>query len=549
MTRFLIPGDWMWFSIANLILNLFGSPRIVQIRRFPPAKRLHPHLLGLALALGLVLVAAALHLTDLVVNLGAFIPGLLLAIFVAGTWVGGPFILLTAVLYFVPTPTPFATIWTSIIFLSKPYFAAYAFGAVFAAVYNDVIFFYFVVISRDSVRIAFAFDTSRTINIIKSPNKKEEEAFEALLLAHPELEEQRLYRDQWETPPRFPYTMVFVANPKIRKRRLSVTDPEFEPDPIIQNLDLFLHSIDRALRSFEEDHVLGCLEVWSRVRIVAIFDPDLDFALAQEFQDDFTIDGKVAENLLDTTDNMPHKIGELLQQHPVGLPSPLTLCDVDVIYVVSASPTHDRSTARYSDYLDVGETATCDRSTGQAFQFDPDPLGTKTNSGVSEINAARCGDPGVRCEHDDFARSPGRVALSVLGARKKTFIHEFAHAMSSALRGAIVDEYADVFILQSAKSETQLPATPFYINRIERIPIAEPRFIPVHSIFARYQHIDFLSDLAHPSAEADWLGYFPERHDSYCPCTMDRTGDEFRFDRLISNFMYDRICAKLNRPH
>lgn len=536
-------------SLGSLILNLFGDPHIIQVRRLPPVKYLHAHVFGLALALSSVLAATCLNLPELLINLEWYVPCALLAVFAAGCWLGGPFVLLTGLLYFLPMPSvPFISIWTAFLALARCYFAAYAFGAVFASLYNDTVFFYCILLAKKSIRIAFAFDTSKVINIIKSPKNGEEAAFQSLFLAHPELEAQKLYRDVWKHPLHCPYTILFVANPKIRKRKLKETDPEFEPDPIIQDLDLFLNSVDRALRSFEKDEVLGAAEVWSRVRLVAIFDPKLDFALAQEFQDDMTIDGKVAENLLDTTDNMPDRIGDLLQQYPVGIPSPLTLCDVDVIYVMSASPTHDRSTARYSEYLELGEHETCAKKTARPFTFDPDPFGVKKDSnGVPEINVARCSDPGVFCEHDDFPRCPGRVALNVLGARQKTFIHEFAHAMSSALRGAIVDEYADVYILQGAKDQSTLPTAPFYVNRIERVPKTKGHFVPVHKVFARYQQVDFYSDLAHPSAEADWLGYFPECHDSNCECTMDRTGNDYRFDKLISNFMYDRICVKLNR--
>jgi hypothetical protein len=538
-------------SLASAILNLFRDPHLIQVRRLPPIKHLRGRQLALALAFSSVLAVTALEFTKSFNNLEWHVPCALLAVFAAGSWLGGPFAVVTGLLYFLPTPVPpLASLWAAFLALAKIYFAAYIFGAVFASFYNDALFLYVVVLGKKSVRIAFAFDSSKVINIIKSPKQEEESAFRKLFLAHPDLEAQKLYRDEWETPPPFPYTILFVANPKIRKRQLKETDPEFEPDPIIQDRDLFLSSVDRALRSFEKDEVLGCAEVWSRVRVVAIFDPKLDVALAQEFQDDMTIDGKVAENLLDTADNMPDRIGGLLQQYPVGSPSPLTLCDVDVIYVMSASPTHDRSTARYSDYLEAGEGVTCTRTTSQSFQFDADPLGLKKDSnGLPEINAARCSDPGVRCEHDDFARSPGRIALNVLGARQKTFIHEFAHAMSSALSGAIVDEYADVYILQGAKAEPNLPKAPFYVNRIERVPQSNGHFVPEHKLFARYKEVDFHSDLAHPSAEADWLGYFPECHDSGCECTMDRTGTDYRFDKLISNFMYDRLCSKLNRPH
>ena len=47
----------------------------------------------------------------------------------------------------------------------------------------------------------------------------------------------------------------------------------------------------------------------------------------------------------------------------------------------------------------------------------------------------------VVCIHDYYTNHPGRVALNVLEASSKTYVHEFAHAMSSNIHGAIVDEY------------------------------------------------------------------------------------------------------------
>ena len=230
-----------------------------------------------------------------------------------------------------------------------------------------------------------------------------------------------------------------------------------------------------------------------------------------------------------------------------------------MIYALTASPTHDRSTARYSDFVEAekGEVALCPVAPadmpGLAFDFAPDPDGTNGTNGKkgAEITTTACPHTEDRCKHEHYTWQPGRIALNVLSARSKTYVHEFAHAMSSAIHGAIVDEYADVFYV--AKKIDKLPelsayTPPFYINRIERSSKDDGTFIPVHPVFAKYNGMTFYSDRNHPSAEEGWLGYFPERFCCSTPCTMDRSLGRYHFDKLISTFMYERICAKLNRP-
>jgi len=224
---------------------------------------------------------------------------------------------------------------------------------------------------------------------------------------------------------------------------------------------------------------------------------------------------------------------------------------VDVIYVLTASPSHDRSTARYSDFVEtergevpLSRVASADM-TGQAFDFSPDPDGTKGTEITTEPRSTS------DYRHDHYCWHPGRIALNVLSARHKTYVHEFAHAMSSAIHGAIVDEYADVFHI--AKKTGNLDklsgrTPPFYVNRIERHSRDDGTFIPVHSVFAKYNGRVFQADRNHPSAEEGWLGYFPEKYCCSVPCTMDRSFGRYHFDALISTFMYERLCAKLNRP-
>ena len=88
---------------------------------------------------------------------------------------------------------------------------------------------------------------------------------------------------------------------------------------------------------------------------------------------------------------------------------------------------------------------------------------------------------------------------------------------------------------------------PFYINRINRNK--NKKIVPVHRIFAKYNGNIYYSDRDHPSAREDWLGYFPERKNSFTACIMDRNYGAYRYDDLISNFMYDRLMAKINRKH
>jgi len=191
--------------------------------------------------------------------------------------------------------------------------------------------------------------------------------------------------------------------------------------------------------------------------------------------------------------------------------------------------------------------------------------------------------------HDKYAIVPGRVALNVLGANAHTYIHEFGHAMSSAINGAIVDEYFDKYHILKAgddekrkslsspefesKEETSTVAdempeplktgglynlddiflegdvrTPFYINRLEREQSENGMVKPIPKIFVRYNKIKiYYSDLAHPSSEENWEGYFPERQSSSECCTMDRDYGRYRFDKLLSDFMYDRLVTKVNR--
>jgi len=236
----------------------------------------------------------------------------------------------------------------------------------------------------------------------------------------------------------------------------------------------------------------------------------------------------------------------------------LELRAIDVIFAITASPTHDRCFAHYSDYIereDDIEQELQNRGVrdGLPFDFNIDPCRNKEvyQNGVPvephrhvfpELHEMDDTNEDFRMVHDFFATRPGRVALNVLGARLKTYRHEFAHAMSSLFHGTIKDEYVDYFLVTGETVE-QIPH--FFVNRIERRADAMP--IPAPKVFAEYNCTRYHSDCAHPSAEEGWLGYFPDRYDRNISCIMDTDNGSFRFDDLLAMFIYDRLMAKVNR--
>ena len=205
------------------------------------------------------------------------------------------------------------------------------------------------------------------------------------------------------------------------------------------------------------------------------------------------------------------------------------------------------------------DSKTLRRTFGIPYRFEVDPGGEKRAQ--NEINAVRfeaaddsddplyqSDDGRFSCIHEYYSVNPGRIALNVLGADQKTYIHEFAHAMSSAFHGAIVDEYFDSLEIDE-DVESESPASPpFYVNRIERQPAATGKVVPIHRSFARLDGNDYLADRAHPSTKSNWRGYFPDRRIPSIPCTMDQSGHVHRFDELLGAFIYDRLLAKINRP-
>ncbi|MDZ7362574.1 MAG: hypothetical protein ONB46_17900 [candidate division KSB1 bacterium] len=607
-------------SLIRLLFRPFV--KVIPIWRLPPLPNLRAHLLGLTIGLVVTLLWLGL-------DFAWFNSALLFFIFAVGTYVGGPFVVLTAILFFWPYTSPDPpTFYSTFHGLAEVYFLGYAFGVVFATFYNDLIYLHIRIFGKKHVVLAFAHDTRAKFNIIKSPIEKEEAALlavlkpllfyvnkiragdemaanarelverirqarekmfehdrdclaeilvgdgivgnfdeqmhvlqqrlaagntttlekvekqiEPLVEKYLKLKERKLYHHHLEAAPAAPYTIAFVANPKIRRRPPTAgMAATYQKDPIINDLDLFLKSVDRALMSLERDEVLGRPEIWSRIRVMTIFDPQADVDLVEEFQRVNPVDEQVIDHIVGPR---PYENFRLVIDCnlPEEFKKPL-----DVVFAMTASHTHDRSSAYYADLDEINDVAKNQSGAGKAFEYNPDP----DNRKAAEINVAGCGTPPYICSHDDFSECFGRVALSVFGARRKTFLHEFAHAMSSVSHGMIGDEYTDPFFAHDAchHSHASTGPAPFYINRIQRAKPADPgKFIHVHEIFAAYNGAVFHTDLTHPSALEGWTGYFPQRNSPAETCIMDREFGAYRFDKLISRFMYDRLVAKLNRPN
>lgn len=517
--------------------NSTNGNDVTVVRRLPATKVFRAHLVGLASAVIFPPLAVFLAQNTIAPDTLAYVTLLLILFAILGMFFGGAFVFIAVLFSFIPTTE-------TVQLVARWYVIGYFSGAIFSMLYNALVYLYLITLGRKRNKVVFKFSQREKFNVIKSPDLNEETVQTD--------SSERLYDYKVEVPPPKPYTIAFVANPKILKRHGSPTNAsDFGNDPIVEDLDLFLSSVDRALASFESDDVLGRPEIWSRIRIIALFDeslanahtPDKRFDLVHPYENSPMINGRIAENLLDSVKEMKTNYQNMLRTIDETLLDKYG--EPDVIFGLSAISEFDRSTARYTDW-EEGTIGNPNTNLGEEeYDFDPDP---GKNKGA-EINMHSCTSTGpYTCKHEPYAKIPGRVALNVLGASSKTYIHEFAHAMSSAFCGTCVDEYYDIIELNDDNSENEPEEeTPFYINRIERARTGDGKIVPVHNIFAKYNGTIYYSDRDHPSAEEDWLGYFPDRQSSGVGCTMDRYYGGFRFDPLISDFMYDRLITKINR--
>lgn len=365
-------------------------------------------------------------------------------------------------------------------------------------------------------------------------------------------------------PPCCPYTILFVPNPKLWSRNGLSQGNELIEDPIIHDIELFLHTVDRALASFEGNEIVGKDDIWSRIRIMTYFPTwtekdgkwhrrlfTNDDHLVDGFDEDVRIDGRLVQNLLVPLPGMASRVKGWLREDIKDVDITQAddieqfLSEIDVIFALSASPLFTRSTALPCDFPDesVGVN-TLSKPHVNKSKGERKPFSVKINNDGVLLNPKIPKEP----EHECYSTIPGQVALNVLSARDKTFIHEFAHAMSSATNGIITDEYADDFETTNPDStDPTRKLAPFYINRLERVH-QNGNFVPVVDEFMQYNNITYNADLQHPSERENWRGCFPARHDQEIGCVMDKETGPYRFDKLLGRFIYDRLSAKINRP-
>ncbi len=333
-----------------------------------------------------------------------------------------------------------------------------------------------------------------------------------------------------------PYTIVFVANPWMLKHEFnddgSVRRSERKKDPIINDKSgaLFYRIVVRSIQSFLENELLSLPEIFPKIRFVTIFgahgDGRLDLVNKQDANalcenipgavealspiGPYTLEGEynnVVKNYVDKALN-----GEEWYKDK--------LCDI--IFVVSADEEQYGAAAFFTRELENGA--------GERYQF---------NFQNSTVHTTRTH---VRKPEQNGS---GLVAISAWDDRLKTVVHEFAHAMSSEKNGAIIDEYVDEY-----HAETEADIGKYMINRKIRIN-ADNRVPDIFGCYGVGNPIvlnTYNSDRFRNDKESDWKSYVAERPDINSSCIMDYSYTDYRFDKLIFDFMYDRLLTKINRP-
>lgn len=472
----------------------------------------------------------------------------------------------------------------------------YSFGVTLALTYNNLTFRYVAWLHPEWAKLWFYYNPAQEVNIIKTPvpdldwqnnpsrNLNRDELYKVF--------DHQPYGNMQD-----PYTIVFVANPVIEPRDSTDADPRCFRDPIVDNDALFLKAVERALFSFEFNEVVGRPDILSKIRIVTV-NPSLRFqnipktpspcagtinsALVSEYRGTIETSrvapagspseavpvGTFADRMLRCSDRVVPFVRQALNTQNIE-----GIRHIDVIFVLSASATHDMSTADASSEDDWSINLD-----GETFSFSIDPYCRKGDEILkNECERQLCGAPKNevvepcarstrlrrisgpdRLMVHEYYPSPtrmGKVAMSVFDVRTKLPIHEFAHAMSSERNGHIVDEYFDYLLIreegadQPQNNDPEYPPVGILVNRIYRNPVRmrTTHQVKIHNIFARYNGYIYESDRQHHSDKQGWYTYYPERRQREVLCTMDAAQDVFEFDELIRDFMYDRLWAKVNR--
>jgi len=331
-----------------------------------------------------------------------------------------------------------------------------------------------------------------------------------------------------------PYTIAIIANPVLETR----ASGKLKPDPILEYPQLFQAKVASIIAGLATDTVINDPEAeekfLDRMRLVTLFDPSLahsnherdhranhhppaeqppEHALCRELDHDIIVEpiqrvyneaGRVHEE----------RLIEFIKAHLPGYYDHANNRSlIDVVYVVTASKTHTRSSARY--------TFDDESKPGRSFSLN-------------------FGKEKWALRHDPYAKIPGVVAYSAWDDRLKTPIHEFAHAMSSTTNGAILDEYYD-----------ELPEMLMSVRAVNKHFWQPQQGQSLPEQFAEYalkdgKPLTIRTDRGR-HAPPDWKTYVPARENLPTPCTMDFSDDAFEFDLLIKQYMHDRLAAKTQR--
>ena len=171
--------------IKEVLLFLFrkllkrpAELNIIVIRRFPPRKILRGHQLGLTFGLIFVLVLICFNHSTMFSNPFPFTVPLVGLLFVAGTLFANPFVIIVGIflLFHLFIFNPSVQLWNALYATCCFYLLGYGFGAILATLYNDLVYIQLRLLRRELVKISFAFDVNKKINIIKSPDQREETA-------------------------------------------------------------------------------------------------------------------------------------------------------------------------------------------------------------------------------------------------------------------------------------------------------------------------------------------------------------------------------------
>lgn len=322
-----------------------------------------------------------------------------------------------------------------------------------------------------------------------------------------------------------PYTIAIVANPVLESEILPADEPlKWRRDPILNKPALFQSKVACIIGSLASNQMIRERFLDNdKMRIITYFNPDL------VPQDKLIKDGKNALCLEKDFDiiiepiqrqNGENRLNDFLDRELLDGSGNRFM--VDVVFAVTASDTHTRSSALY----------TIDKK---------DPLGPLYKFRYKQ------GSPVIERHHAPFPEIPGLVAYSAWDTRLKTPLHEFAHAMSSTVNGLIHDEYYD-----DVPQPVSINNPPFPLDILGKnlLIINKQAGKTIPDVFGIYDFRDqertFVADRA-VIKPPDFEAFVPARLNPRVPCTMDISTDQDRFDRFIEIFMHDRLQVKSER--